>query len=273
MNKKLLVILVAVAVLIGTDVAWLAYQPQTALAEGQKARFQLPARAVQVADNLYSLGTAFDKKSGKQVEGYAIIHRKDATAKSGAAKATASACYGFLAIDAKWKDVESWVVNPVNTRGLDPTFVFNTLTAGIAKWENAAVFNILGDGTVTDTTLAADTSAPDNQNEVYFADLSDPNTIAVTIVWGIFGGPTFNRRLVEWDQIYDDVTFNWSMSGEAGKMDFENIATHELGHSVGMGDLYNSKCSAETMYGYATFGETQKRDLNTGDIVGVNKLY
>ncbi len=274
MNKKLLVTLVAMAVLIGTDAVLLAYQPQTALAKGQKAKFQLPVNAVQVADNLYNLGTAFDKKSGKQVEGYAFIHRKDGAAKSGTAKKIAISCYGFLAKDAKWKDVpESWVVNPVNTRGLNSSFVFNTLTAGIAKWENAAAFNILGDGTATDTTLVADTSAPDNQNEAYFADISDPNTIAVTIVWGIFGGPTFNRHLVEWDQIYDDTTYGWSMSGEAGKMDFENITTHELGHSVGMGDLYNSNCFMETMYGYATFGETQKRDLNTGDIVGVNKLY
>lgn len=274
MNKKLLVISVAVAVLIGTGAALLANQPQTALAKGQKAKFQLPASAVQVADNLYSLGAAFDKKSGKQVEGYAIIHRKDATAKPVKAKGTASTCYGFLAKDAKWKGVpESWIVNPANTRGLDLAFVLSNLTANIAKWETAAAFDILGEGIMTDTTLIADTSAPDNQNEIYFADLSDPNTIAVAIVWGIFGGPPSNRQLVEWDQIYDDATYDWSMAGEAGKMDFENIATHELGHSVGMGDLYTSNCSNETMYGYASYGETKKRDLNTGDIVGINKLY
>ncbi|MDP2665614.1 MAG: matrixin family metalloprotease [bacterium] len=273
MNKKLLVTSVAVVVLI-VGGGWLVNQPQTALARNQKAKFQLPASAIQVADNLYSLGTAFDKKSGKQVEGYAIIHRKDASAKPGNAKATQSACYGFLAKDAKWKGPpESWVVNPANTRILGSSFVFDTLTAGIAKWETAAAFNILGDGTETTGTLVADTVSTDNQNEVYFADLPDPNTIAVTVVWGIFGGPTFNRQLVEWDQIYDDATYDWSMSGEAGKMDFENIATHELGHSVGMGDLYTSTCSNETMYGYAAYGETKKRDLNTGDIIGVNKLY
>lgn len=273
MNKKLLVISVAVAVLI-VGGGWLVNQPQTALAKSQKAKFQLPASAVQVADNLYSLGTAFDKKSGKQVEGYAIIHRKDAAAKPSGAKKGATACYGFLATDAKWKGTpESWVVNPANTRGLDSSFVFSNLTADIAKWETAAAFDILGDGTVTDTALVADTVSPDNQNEVYFADLSDSNTIAVTIVWGIFGGRPSSRQLVEWDQIYDDATYDWSMSGEAGKMDFENIATHELGHSVGMGDLYTSTCADETMYGYATYGETKKRDLNAGDIIGVNKLY
>ncbi len=273
MNKKFLVISIAVAVLV-VVVGWIVNQPQTALAKGQKVKFQLPASAVQVAGNLYSLGAAFDKKSGKQVEGYVIIHRKDESVKSNSAKATASTCYGFLATGAKWKGIpESWVVNTANTRGLDSIFVFNTLASGIAKWETAAVFNILGVGATTTDILVADTTAPDNQNEVYFADLSNPNTIAITIVWGIFSGPSSNRQLVEWDQVYDDVTFDWSMLGEVGKMDFENIATHELGHSVGMGDLYTSKCFNETMYGYASNGETKKRDLNVGDIIGVNKLY
>ncbi len=279
MNKKLLIILVAAVVLAAT-IGWLTNQ-QAVLAKSQKAKFQLPANAVQVADNVYSLGTAFDKKSGKQVEGYAIIHRKDGAAKSNGARVTTTTCYGFLADGAKWKKVEPWIVNPANTRGLDPTFIFNNLTADIAKWEDAADgivgkdagVDILGDGIITDAALSADTTAPDNQNEVYFADLSGPNTIAVTIVWGIFSGPTFRRQLVEWDQIYDDVTFNWSMSGDSSKMDFENIATHELGHSVGMADLYSSKCAQETMYGYAANGETIKHDLNAGDIFGVSKLY
>jgi len=274
MHKKLLIILI-VLVFIAASVAWLTHESQTVLAKDQEAKFQLPANAVQVADNVYSLGTAFDKKSGKQVEGYAIIHRKDGAAKSGNAKTTANTCYSFLAKDAKWKWLEPWIVNPANSRGLDLISVFNNLTADIVKWENAAVFNILGAGAVTNVVLSADTIAPDNQNEVYFADIADSNTIAVTIIWGIFGGPTFNRQLVEWDQVYDDVTYDWSMSatGEIGKMDFENIATHELGHSVGMADLYNSNCVNETMYGYANYGETKKRDLNAGDIAGINKFY
>ena len=55
-------------------------------------------------------------------------------------------------------------------------------------------------------------------------------------------------------------------------MDFENIATHELGHSIGMGHP-SSECIEETMYAYADFGETKKRTLNTGDIEGISELY
>jgi len=106
-----------------------------------------------------------------------------------------------------------------------------------------------------------------------FADIEHEGAIAVAIVWGYFGGPPPFRELVEWDMVFDDVDFDWSAIGEAGKMDFENIATHELGHAVGLGDLYNTECSEATMYGYASYGETKKRTLEAGDIAGVSSLY
>lgn len=228
------------------------------------------------ADNspVISLGTAIDPASGNLVEGQAIIHQKNNPAKPGNKPGGSTVCYGYLAKGAKWKALEPWIVNPANARGLDPAVVFNLLTGGIVKWEAAAGVNVLGDGSATADALLADIVSPDNQNEVYFADITDSNAIAVTIVWGIFGGPPAGRQLVEWDQVYDDVTFDWSAepAGVAGKMDFDNIATHELGHSVGMADLYNT-CVDETMYGYSAAAETKKRDLNTGDITGVNALY
>lgn len=122
-----------------------------------------------------------------------------------------------------------------------------------------------------------DLDNPDDKNEVYFGDIDEPGAIGVTVIWGIFGGPPFNRKLIEWDQVYDEVDFDWSADCESenctAKMDFENIATHELGHSVGMGDLYDAACSEVTMYGYGTEGETKKRTLEQGDIVGIQKLY
>ncbi len=230
-----------------------------------------------------SLGNGVDPETGEVVEGLAIIHFKSRKAKGGnpVKGPKSTQCYGYLASGAKWKSIEPWIVNAANSRGLTEDFVFEKLTAGIAKWEDAADgivgsgsgFDILGDGSQTAATLVADTSSPDGQNEVYFADVSSSSAIAVTIVWGIFSGPPMNRKLVEWDQVYDDVDFDWSSGGEAGKMDFENIATHELGHSAGMDDLYNSVCSEETMYGYAANGETKKRDLANGDIKGIDLLY
>lgn len=234
------------------------------------------------ADNspVIKLGTTIDQKSGKIVEGLAIIHYKEKAKplKPGASKS--AQCYSYLANGAKWRSVETWLVNPTNSRALDNNYVFSNLSNDISKWEDAADgvvnqiegYDILGTGSISYADLSADTVSPDGQNEVSFANVSTQNAIAVTIIWGVFGGPPQTRELVEWDMVFDDVDYDWSANGEANKMDFENIATHELGHSSGMGDLYNT-CKEETMFGYAENGEIVKRDLNQGDIQGISKLY
>ncbi len=259
------------------------------------ARVVIPPHAVEVAPGVFSLGTAMDK--GRVVEGYAIIKtRKKKFAKpdscnndgvcdpgekkncpdcrsGGGEEIDTSSCYEYTR-GVKWKEVEGFIVNPANTRGLSSTFVTDNLNFDINKWELAAGnIAILGYGSDTTEILAADLDQPDDSNEVYFADVDYPGAIAVTIVWGIFRGPPSWRELVEWDQVYDDVDFDWSDSGEAGKMDFESIATHELGHSVGVNDLYDSLCIDQTMYGYAGSGETNKQTLEDGDEIGIWELY
>jgi len=56
-------------------------------------------------------------------------------------------------------------------------------------------------------------------------------------------------------------------------MDLKNIATHELGHAVGLSDIYTTTCNTVTMYGYGSIGETQKRDLAEPDITGLQIMY
>lgn len=237
--------------------------------------FKIPEHAVEIAPGLYHLGHAKDK-DGKVVEGILIIDYKKEKAKpngvgggNGKGKNT---CYSFLANGAKWKVQEPWVINTSNSEGLDQTFLFGNMAFNIQKWEDAGAGDIFGSGTQTASLLVADDVSPDGINEVYFGIIDDPDTIAVTIVWGIFSGPPKQRQLVEWDQVYDTDTFDWSSGGEAGKMDFENIATHEIGHAFGLGHPGDT-CTEETMYAFASNGETKKRDLNSGDIAGINALY
>ncbi len=249
----------------------------------------IPAHAVEVAPGVFSLGVAVD--NGRLVEGYAVFVKpgtecgngicepgenarkcpEDCAGGEDPEEPDTSSCYTFLSKGAKWKTLEPYLVDATNTRGIDITFVTSNFAMDIGKWETSAGVNILGDE-ITGIVDGADLESPDNKNEVYFADVEYEGAIAIAIVWGIFGGPPPFRELVEWDMIFDDVDFDWGI-GETGKMDFESIATHELGHAVGLGDLYNTECSEETMYGYASYGETKKRTLEAGDIRGVQELY
>ncbi len=263
----------------------------------------IPKHAVEVADDVFDLGTTVDV-DGRVVQGYMFIDRKKGYAKPGAECGNgicdpgenankcpadcaggdpvpgSSSCYSLYAKGAKWKTVEPYIVNPNNTRNLSSSFVTSNLASDIQDWETAAGVDILGSGSSTSDTLVADTESTDGVNEVYFADVDSPGAIAVTILWGIFFGPPFGRELVEWDQVYDDVDYNWSedctvedcVSEGSKKMDFWNIAEHELGHTIGLGHPAD-ECIEETMYRFAGFGETKKRTLAAGDITGVGGLY
>ncbi|MFH1849850.1 MAG: matrixin family metalloprotease [archaeon] len=262
-------------------------------AEKQKISFP---PAAKISDNVYYLGHATE--NGKSIEGYAIVHYKKAPGKPGTTcgdgvcdagenvnkcpadcggsdptEPDTSSCYEALARGAVWKTVEPYVVNPANSQGIAEAYIAENLGVDITKWEGAAGADILGDGSTTSEVLEADMVSTDGRNEVYFGSIDDSGAIAVTIIWGVFGGPPKGRMLIEWDMIFDEMDFSWSVSGEAGKMDFENIATHELGHSAGLADLYDGLCGEQTMYGYAGYGETKKRTLESGDITGIQSLY
>jgi hypothetical protein len=230
-----------------------------------KAPDMLPDHAREVSKGIFSLGQAVDV-DGRIVEGFLIVDRKE-NAKppwAGGAKPdkSDSKCYAFLAKGAKWKSAESYVASPEVDLSLMETSA-NT-------WDSEVDFDIFGEG-FSNFTNGPDDVSPDGQNEVEFQNLGATNTIAYTIVWGIFGGPPGQRELVEWDMVFNS-NYPWSLSGELGKMDFQNIATHELGHSLGLGHP-PEECTEETMYAYADYGEIKKRDLNSGDIVGINELY
>ena len=200
-----------------------------------------------------------------------FIHYKDSQARpAGAGKTKTAQCYGFLANGAKWKTTEDYYINPSDS-DLGRSFVESAVNAGVTEWENYGG-NIFGKSTV-DSNIPYDDTKVDGNNVAAFGIYPDPNVIAIANVWGYFYGPPKTRELVEWDILFN-TSFNWGDgAADPSLMDLQNIATHELGHSAGMDDLYNTSCNLETMYGYSSEGEIIKRNLYNGDIAGIEALY
>ena len=245
----------------------------------ERATFQIPNNAVEISPGIFSLGTI--EVNGQILEGImAYHHRPNHSGGPGGGgdpidDTDSSACYSYIfGKPIQWKNQESWVVNPTNIKDLDHDEVFDILDAGFTKWEASAGTEILGDGSSTYATLVADTASTDGINEIYFADISEPGVIAVTITWGVVNGPPFARGLVEMDQVYDDVSFDWATNGDPTKMDFDNVATHEIGHGLGMGHTsLDDLCIEQTMYPYTSEGVTDGQTLADGDEAGIQKLY
>jgi len=114
----------------------------------------------------------------------------------------------------------------------------------------------------------------DAQNTISWRRIAPRNIIAVTRLWYDAAG-----QIVEFDIAFN-AFLKWGIDPDdegpisLSKMyDIQNIATHEVGHVVGLADLYEDQYRELTMYGYGKTGEIIKISLEEGDIAGAQYLY
>lgn len=174
-------------------------------------------------------------------------------------------CYKLMGV--KWNTLPvNYIINPTNHQELSESFVIGAISTSAETWDSATSQELFNNAYEVD--YSASYGVQNFQNAIDFGDYPNDGVIAVTSVWYTRVG----KQIVEFDMRFN-TRFNWGdAENNPALMDLQNIATHELGHAVGMGDLYNS-CIEETMYGYGSLGETKKRDLGTGDISGIRALY
>ncbi|OGO42021.1 MAG: hypothetical protein A2137_00665 [Chloroflexi bacterium RBG_16_58_8] len=119
-------------------------------------------------------------------------------------------------------------------------------------------------------------------NEVAWVSLSasDTNAIAITVVWY----NTLSGLIAEVDMgMNSDLAWSQttlaagtdpdSVTGDTGSYDVQTIATHEAGHWLMLGDMYNKPAAEQTMFGYGAKGELKKRSLESGDLAGLRLIY
>ena len=186
----------------------------------------------------------------------------------------------YKLLGVKWRSFPVSIdVNPANPSGLGSSTVLTTITVSAEEWDNGAYSNWGGVtpnlfqvrttfSTKTYDDLAWTNRKRDGSNTLVWGNYPTSGVIAVTILWI----NPLTKTIVEFDMVLD-TDYAWTISGEIGKMDLQNIATHELGHGAGLGDVAQNAACLETMYGYSTLGEIIKRDLYTGDKLGITTSY
>ena len=183
------------------------------------------------------------------------IHYAQSNGKGGSAGTTS--CYKFAGW--KWSGPVTYTVSPGETE-LD-----KAVESAQGEWGSHTTADLFNGNSLG----SASWGVRDNQNYVTFGNYPTAGVIAVTSTW--YSRAT--KTAVESDILFD-TDFAWG-DGERNSslMDLRNIATHEIGHTLGLSDLYSKSCTAVTMYGYSTEGDTAKRSLELPDITALQMLY
>lgn len=183
-------------------------------------------------------------------------------------------------IPTRWQ--ESVIPYYINT---DSFSDFNTEDMITAVKDSATTWSNLNMGysfKYMGTTSSKTHTSDDNLNIIYFINdetewenltnwsdtgIDDPSLVqAQTFVWSY----SETGEIAGFDMAVNDVQYLFTNSQEDISIDFKNMMTHELGHSLG---LAHSDASEATMYSTSPVGETKKRDLDNDDISGINFLY
>lgn len=155
----------------------------------------------------------------------------------------------------------NYYINPTNSYGFSSSAVVSTITTSVNTWDSETAYAVFSYKGTTSRTAGT----RDNYNVISWGSYQ-AGVIAVTMSW------VSGKRVVEVDCLMNTY-YSWSLTGQAGKMDVQNIMTHELGHFCGIADLYKDVDYWLTMYGYSNFGETYKRTLGLGDVLGLEAFY
>lgn len=155
----------------------------------------------------------------------------------------------------------NYYINPKNTYGFTSSSVVSTITTSTSTWDKETSYQVFSyKGT---TSRAA--GKYDGYNVIAWGKYR-VGVIAVTMSWVSSG------RVLEVDCMMN-TRYKWSLTGEAGKMDVQNIMTHEFGHFCGLADLYSEADYWLTMYGYSNYALTYARTLGLGDTNGLKAVY
>jgi len=176
-------------------------------------------------------------------------------------------------------------LNPTNTpSGLTAATTQAAIAAAANTWDNAVTQNLFADGTTVKIDSAKKVDKPFSTSPV-----SDKYSVSG---WASLGSSYLgmcrwwsNGKVTNgyYSIIEADIWFNkdkkWTTTLSSAKgttYDLQSVALHELGHTIGLGDLYTLKSSdarksdfAQVMNAY----DGPQRTLGNGDTAGAKKLY
>jgi len=152
----------------------------------------------------------------------------------------------------------------------------------MSVWENEADVRAIIN--LTQGTEGSNICAQDDVNRITWHDMGVPGYYALTWLRGtVIGGIPYLDEVDIDVNSNGAVTWNYGVAPPPalpGHRDFQGVMTHELGHCLCLGDLYNFMWPAnidKTMYGYGNSGSYDglyvRRSLEQDDMDGIAYLW
>ncbi|MCZ6690105.1 MAG: matrixin family metalloprotease [Planctomycetota bacterium] len=133
-----------------------------------------------------------------------------------------------------------------------------------ARWSLGAL-----NATVTHDSRLTNASF-DGRNVVSFGYTG--NAVAVTANWFYRNA---RKHTIETDFLFNDIDndFGINVPESNSEFDLKNVAVHEFGHWICLGDQYNDSDFDHVMYGFVEVGETKNWTLHQCDMDGAQAVY
>ena len=181
----------------------------------------------------------------------------------------------------RWESSVRWFATDRGVPGVSASQFQAALQRAFGTWEAvptaSIAFQFVG-------FTSAEPSDDDGLTVLGFQNQPDQERVLAATSFVV---DTLTAEIVESDVFFNSA-FPWSTAdaGEAGRVDLESVATHEIGHLLGLGHSALGEteivatggrrvlASAAVMFPISLgLGSTQDRELLADDIAGVSDLY
>jgi uncharacterized protein (TIGR03437 family) len=165
-------------------------------------------------------------------------------------------------------------LNPAGSDDLPFSQVEQAIAASFQAWEDvptSAIAFTRGPNTTSTTT--------GNDNVLQFFWLENSTTtgdglniagaLAISRLTTLTSGPR-NGEIIDASLVFNGNQFQWSVDGRGGAVDVAEVATHEIGHIIG---ISHSPIGGATMFPRTGIGRIRGRSLESDDRIAASVVY
>ncbi len=212
----------------------------------------------------------------------------DALTSTSAASTTGGSYSSYVLTGYRWNQANPQIQLYLNTNnaptGITATDTQSAVSAAANTWDDAVSSNLFADGTtvIVDNSKTVDnpfssTPLSDGKNVVGWANMGS-SYLGMCRWWSNGATKEGYKSILEADTWFaSDKKWTTDLSKATGStFDIQSVAVHELGHTIGLGDLYTLPSSDSRKYDWNQVMNSYdgaQRTLGNGDLVGAQILY